>query len=123
MTGREEGWLFVAGVDLGLTRDCSAVVVLAVPDGGKAGRIRLAHNRLWRPVPGKKISLLDVQQHILALDAQYGLEAVAFDPWQMEHLAQVLEADSGHRRRNRLRRFAGKPWMREMAPTTTNLRQ
>ena len=31
---------------------------------------------------------------------QFNLETVAFDPWQMEHLAQRLEADSGHRRRN-----------------------
>ena len=37
MAGSEPGWLFVAGIDLGLTRDGSAVVVLAVPDGG-AGR-------------------------------------------------------------------------------------
>ncbi len=54
MTGLEPGWLFVAGVDLGLTRDCSAVVVLGVPAGGRSGRIRLAHNRLWRPTLGAR---------------------------------------------------------------------
>ena len=112
MTGKEPGWLFVAGVDLGLTRDCSAVVVLGVPAGGKSGRIRLAHNRLWRPTLGKKIDLTEVERHVLDLDAQYNLETVAFDPWQMEHLAQRLEADTGHRRRNALRqRFAKGPWM------------
>lgn len=122
MTGNEAGWLFVAGVDLGLTRDCSAVVVLAVPTGGRAGRIRLAHNRIWRPTLGKKIELAEVERHILELDAQFGLENVAFDPWQMEHLAQRLEADTGHRRRNQRRRFGSQPWMREIPPTGANLR-
>jgi hypothetical protein len=123
MTGQEPGCLFVAGVDLGLKRDASAVVVLAVPDGGRAGRIRLASNRLWKPTPGAKIELADVERHILELDSLFGLEAVAFDPWQMEHLAQRLEADGAHRRRNQRRRFGSLPWMREMPPTAANLRQ
>jgi phage terminase large subunit-like protein len=122
MTGKESGWLFVGGVDLGLTRDCSAVVVLGVPAGGRAGRIRLAHQKLWRPTPGKKINLLEVEKHILDLDEQYGLEAVGFDPWQCEHLAQTLEADAGHRRRNQRRRYGNLPWMREIPPTGANLR-
>jgi phage terminase large subunit-like protein len=122
MTGKETGFMFVAGVDLGLTRDCSAVVVLGVPYGGSSGRIQLAHNRLWRPVLGKKIDLTEVESHILALDQRYHLEFTTFDPWQMEHLAQRLEADSAHRRRNQLRRFGSKPWMREVPPTAANLR-
>jgi hypothetical protein len=112
-----------AGVDLGLTRDNSAVCVLAVPSGGAAGRIRLAHHKLWTPTPGKKIDLTEVERHILELDARYGLETVGFDPWQMEHLAQTLEADSGHRRRNQQRRFGNQPWMREIPPTAANLRE
>ena len=123
MMGTEPGSLFVAGVDLGLTRDCSAVIVLGVPSGGTAGRIRLAHNRLWRPTLGRKIDITEVESHILELDAQYHLETVAFDPWQAEHMAQRLEADSGHKRRNALRhRFSKKPWMREVPPTASNLR-
>lgn len=122
MTGRERGWLFVGGVDLGLTRDCSAVVVLAVPAGGKAGRIRLAHARLWRPTLGQKIDLLEVEGHILKMDEQYGLETVAFDVWQAESMAQRLEADTGHRRRNQRRRYGNQPWMREVPPTAANLR-
>jgi hypothetical protein len=124
MTGQERGWLYAAGVDLGLTRDCSAVVVLAVPADGMAGRIRLANHRLWRPTLGKKIDLTEVERHILELDQQYNLITVAFDPWQAEHMAQRLEADSGHRRRSALRqRFSHKPWMREIPPTAANLRE
>ena len=123
MADREKGWLFCAGVDLGLTRDGAAVVVLAVPEGGKAGRIRLAHSRLWRPTLGKKINLLDVEKHILDLDEQFGLEQVGFDPWQAEHMAQTLEADSGRRRRNQRRLHNAEPWMREIPPVAGNLRE
>jgi phage terminase large subunit-like protein len=116
--------VFVAGVDLGLTRDCSAVVVLGVPKGGRSGRVRLAHNRLWRPVLGRKINLLEIEKHILDLDERFDLATVAFDPWQMEHLAQRLEADSEHRRRNarRLAMQNAKPWLKEIPPTASNLR-
>ena len=123
MSGGEPDWLFVGGIDLGLTRDCASVVVLAVPTGGRAGRIRLAHNRLWRPTLGQKINLLDIEKHVLDLDQQFGLEFVGFDPWQMEHLAQTLEADTNHRRRNQRRRFYSQPWLREIPPTPANLRQ
>jgi Phage Terminase len=123
MTGREPGWLFVAGVDLGLKRDCSSVIVLAVPEGGIAGRIRLAHHKLWRPTLGKKIDLTDVERHILEMDEKYGLECVAFDPWQAEHMAQRLEADTAHRRRNQKRRFGNQPWLKELPPTAANLRE
>lgn len=122
MTGKESGWLFVAGIDLGLTRDCSAVVVLGVPSGGLAGKVRLAHTKLWRPTPGKKVDLLDVERHLLELDEQFDLEFCAFDPWQMEHLAQRLDADAGHRKRNQRRHFGTQPWMREIPPTAANLR-
>jgi phage terminase large subunit-like protein len=106
-----------------MTRDCSAVVVLAVPAGGVAGRVRLAHHKLWRPPPGGKVSLPEVEKYILQLDARYALEAVAFDPWQAEHLAQRLEAESAHRRRNQQRRHWAQPWMREVPPTAANLRE
>ena len=117
MTGNERGWIFCAGVDLGLVRDCAAVVVLAVPAGGRAGRIRLAHNKLWRPTLGAKIDLLAIEKHLLDLDQQFGLEFVGFDPWQMEHLAQTLEADSSRRRRNQRRIYGSQPWMRNCPPT------
>lgn len=123
MTGNETGWLFAAGVDLGLTRDCSAVCVLGVPEGGRAGRIRLASHRLWRPIGGKKINLIEVERHILGLDAKYGLEFVAADPWQAEHMMQRLEVDSGHRRRNQRRLYNAQPWVRSIPPTAANLRQ
>ncbi len=122
MDGTEKDYLFVTGVDLGLTRDCAAVVVLAVPYGGGAGKIRLASNKIWRPTLGNKINLLDVERHVLELDKQFGLEQIGFDPWQMEHLAQTLEADTNRNRRDQ-RRFHAEPWLREFPPIAANLRQ
>lgn len=124
MSGHEPGWLYVAGVDLGLTRDCSAVVVLAIPDK-HYGKIRLAHHRLWRPTLGRKIDLSDVENHILDLDGRFagGLETVAFDPWNCELLASRLEQNSEHRRRNQRRRHWTHPWMKEVQPTASNLRE
>ncbi len=34
MTGGEPGFIFIGGLDLGLVRDFSAFVILAIPDGG-----------------------------------------------------------------------------------------
>jgi len=123
LTGRKSGLMFVAGLDLGLTRDYSAVCVLGVPSGGKAGCIRLAHHRIWKPTPGKKIDLMEVERHLLELDRQFGLEFIAADPWQAESMMQRIEADSNRRRRNARRLFGRHPFMREVAPIAANLRQ
>ena len=123
MTGEEKDMLFICGVDLGLVRDSSAVVVLAVPAGGKSGRIQLAHSKVWKPVPNRKLDLMDIERHILELDKQFNLENVAADSWQAELLCQQLEADSGHSRRNQRRRFNRQPWVRVINPTPSNLRQ
>lgn len=121
ISGRLEDYFFVAGVDLGLTRDSSAVVVLAVPKDGKVGRIRLASHKVWKPIQGQKLNLLEVEQYLIELDQRYGLEFCCFDPWQAEHLMQTLEADTGKRRRVQ-RHFYREPWAREITPTATNLR-
>jgi hypothetical protein len=77
MTGRESSFVFVGGVDLGLVRDGASVVVLGVGKRGtrEAGRIRLAAHRLWRPMLGKKISLIEIEKHLLEVDRQYHLRS------------------------------------------------
>ena len=122
MSGSEENWSYVAGVDLSKTRDNSAICVLAVPSDGAAGRIRLAYTKVWRPMGGK-IDMLEVQRTILSLDKTYGLEFVAFDGYETEHLAQTLEADTDHLSRNIRRTYGSEPWMRTIPPTPANIRQ
>jgi hypothetical protein len=125
MSGSERGWTFVAGVDLGVSRDASAVVVLAVGNQRtpQQGRIRLAAARLWKPTTGKRVDLIDVERTIRELDRQFRLERVAVDPWQAELLAQRLETDSLHRRRQQFLPPRTNSWVAEVPPTAANLRQ
>jgi hypothetical protein len=123
MNGNEPGWLFVGGLDLGLVRDCSSFVILAVQEGGRSGVVKLAHAKLWTPRPGAKINLLDVERHILEMDEKFHLQFIGFDPWQSEHLSQRVEIDTGRRRRNQQRRYGSQPFMREQPATAANLRE
>jgi hypothetical protein len=122
MYSPEPGYYYLAGVDLGLVRDFASVVLLAVPSDGRVGKIRLAQHKLWKPIAGQKINLLEVEQYLLELDRIFRLEFCVYDPWQCEHLMQSLEADTGRRRRNQ-RHFFTQPWAREIPPTAANLRQ
>jgi hypothetical protein len=128
MNGSEPDMLFVGGLDLGLTRDCSAFVVLAVADNGRSSTVQLAHHKLWRGTPGAKVNIADIERHVLDIDAQFSLEFLGYDPWQAEHLAQRLEQLTLHRRRTTtiykpIRQRGSAPWMREVQPTAANLRQ
>lgn len=89
MTGNEPNYTFIAGVDLGIKRDCSAIVILGIEDDGHR-RIRLAKTKLWRPGPGNRVNLSDVERAIREFNNQYRLESIAYDPWQAEHLSQRL---------------------------------
>lgn len=120
--GAEPGWLYIAGLDLGLKRDNAAVSVVAVPEDGKAGKIRLVAHKVWKPLPGEKVNLLDVEKYLLELEQRFGLEYINYDPWQAEHLAQTVEADSGRLSRNVRRHYSAEPFMRECPPTPANLR-
>ena len=125
MTGQEPGWSFVAGIDLGVSRDASAVVVLAAGQQGtpQQGRIRLATARLWKPSSGKRVDLIDVERYIRELDRQFRLARVAYDSFQAEHLAQRLEIDAQRRRRDQALPARTTPWLCEVPPTASNLRQ
>jgi len=95
MGGAEPDYRFVAGLDIGLTRDATAVVVLAVGETGTSvsGQIRLAATRIWRPVGGQKISLLDVESEMRQLVTQFNLDTIGYDPWQAQHIADRLRFD------------------------------
>lgn len=78
------------GVDVGLHRDCSAVVVCAVrPDG----RLHV-QAQVWQPQQGYSVDLADVVQALRDLDARFTLQAVRYDPRFMEYQGPAL-ADEG----------------------------
>jgi len=78
------------GVDIGLKRDSTAVVVgQRRPDG----RLHVKA-RIWLPRSDEAIDLSDIMRHLRQLDAEYDVEAIAFDPRLFELPAQML-ADEG----------------------------
>ncbi|WP_168564991.1 hypothetical protein [Crateriforma spongiae] len=92
---RLRGYTCVAGVDLGVKRDASAVAVLGIGenDTPNAKRFRLLHTKRWKPRPGKTVDLMDVEQELRRCCQVYGLDTIAYDPWQAELLAQRLSYD------------------------------
>jgi phage terminase large subunit-like protein len=116
----EQGWVYVAGVDLGLSKDAAALAVVGAhvgyweeeTDDDEAdcqpkrveqtchdavycegtGKIRLARMHLWHPPGGRgcKVQLEPIEAAVLKLHAQFGLQCVALDPWQAAYLAERL---------------------------------
>lgn len=92
-TSARKGYTYVAGLDLGIVRDCSALVVLAVNRGhSDHGRIELAMTRIWRPSSKRKVDLQDVEQCILETHSRFGLKSLSVDPWECRHMASRLQA-------------------------------
>lgn len=92
-TQAQPGFDYVAGLDLGVSRDASAVCVLGVRrshDGH--GHIRLAHTKVWRPSKGHKVNLQSVEDELLRLHAVFGFRQLSYDPWEARHMASRLQS-------------------------------
>lgn len=90
MIGVERNFGFAMGLDLGVKRDHSAVVVLGF-DWVKQ-RIRLAAAESWAPPAGGQIDLQAVQDRAFELACQFNVGGMFYDPWQAELFAQQLAA-------------------------------
>jgi hypothetical protein len=87
------GFEYVGGMDLGVSRDASAVCILGVHRGRyDHGRIRLAFTRVWRPRKGSKVDLQGIEDTLIDLNQRFDLKALNFDPWEARHMAQRLSA-------------------------------
>lgn len=96
MDGSEEGWIFVAGLDLGRSQDHSGVVVLGV--NKKEKRIRVAHLRDLRPtLPNsqgvKQVDLEEVKREIVVVFQKFSPLWFGYDPaegaWHFEQELRV----------------------------------
>lgn len=87
MTGAAPGWLFVAGLDIGLSQDATALVVI----GKKSERYRLAYCRRWLPTKAKRVDLAEVEKEILEVHRRFKLRLLGFDPFQAEYLTSRLK--------------------------------
>ncbi len=89
--GTSERYAFVGALDLSVSRDWSAFVVVA---RSSKGRYRLARSWVWRPAPGTKISQEHIRQVIREAHRTYGLRRVVADPFQAEATVELLRKDS-----------------------------
>ncbi|HUY91388.1 MAG TPA: terminase large subunit [Pirellulales bacterium] len=126
---RKTGWVFVGGLDIGLSKDATALCILGKQVGetcveyrprkfasraeramaelgmmrGGAdeeiittvegtGRLRVADVQIWKPGPGRRVELTDVEASIVAAHERYGLSSMGYDPHQAEYLADRLGA-------------------------------
>jgi len=92
MVGAEPGFTFYAGLDLGVRRDHSALVVLAAD--AKHRRVRLAHAQSWAPMGGA-IDLGRVRQACIDISHRFHIRTLYYDRWQAELLIQDVRRD-GH---------------------------
>ncbi len=122
MSGKELDQQFVVGIDLGLKRDASAIVVLAV-EPHRGGHIRLAYTKIYRPGDGVggKVDLMRIENDLIEIDRKYRPRTYAFDPWQAELMAQRLELCLGNWRDSPY--YSTGDLLRETPPTAENLRE
>lgn len=107
----QAGYAYVAGLDLGVTRDASALCILGVRRAHEGhGRIRLAATRLWRPSKGHPVNLSEVERAVAELHARFRIQKLHYDPWQAQHMASRLSA-------------AGLGGLEEVTPVGSNLQR
>jgi hypothetical protein len=90
MTGSEPNCGFVAGLDLSLKHDRSALVVLGWD--WQSQRVKLAHVKTWRAVAGGRINFTEVQQYIVALAKRFNFadNCIAIDTWQHAQMVETF---------------------------------
>ena len=77
----------VAGLDLGVKQDHSALVV--VVGNRDTQQLRLAHAQSWAPSPvTRKVDLIAVERAVIEAHQRFGLESLGYDPHQAALMAQ-----------------------------------
>lgn len=84
------GWAYGIGVDIGISKDHAAVVV--VGRNIRTGRFQLAVVRTWVPTATHRVQIEDIKAGLLDLNRTHHARKIYLDPWQGEQLAQNLEA-------------------------------
>ena len=83
-----EGARVSVGIDVGIVHDSTAVVVAwQRPDDDRI----VMEARIWTPTPGRSIDLVDIEDHVRALNETYSVAGVFYDPRFFERSAQMLD--------------------------------
>ena len=89
----ESEWDFVAGLDLGILRNWTSLVILGINRGRFGfGKIRCAAIRTWKPTAGAKVNVANVEGTILEMHQRFRLRQINIDPWEARALGQRLSA-------------------------------
>lgn len=76
------------GVDVSMTRDCTAVVCGQLRPDGRLHAVA----KVWTPSLDREVDLVEVSRYILDLSFKYDIRAVSYDPRFFEGEAARLEA-------------------------------
>ena len=82
------GYIYVAGLDIGVHKDHTGLVVVGVNQARK--KIDLAWMQAWEPSTKGRVPLGDVRSACILVNRIFRLEALLYDPSQAELLAQDL---------------------------------
>lgn len=87
-----DGDVCIAGLDLGVKQDHSALVIVACNESTL--QMRLVYAKSWKPSPTTgKVDLIAVEQDVLNQYRRFGLDTIGYDPYQAALMAQRLEAN------------------------------
>ena len=78
---------YIAALDLALSKDFSALLVLG---RDRTGRYRVAHCQVWKPRLNQKISLEAVQAAVYEAHRVFRFRRCVADPWQAQLLCETL---------------------------------
>lgn len=78
---------YVGGLDLGVTHDWAALVIGYV-DGDT--RFQIEHVEFWRPTAGRPVSMVALEERVIALARLYRLQRLRVDQWQAVGLKERL---------------------------------
>lgn len=86
----QKGWVYFAGLDLGIKHDHSAIAVIGVNED--TGKIKLCNWKAWDPsdARGGEVDLQEVEETALILCIHYKTLVLFYDPFQAKLLAQRL---------------------------------
>lgn len=85
----EPGWVYLGGLDLGVSHDHSGLVVLGV--NSQEQKIKLAWMKAWEPRKSGEVDLIEVEDVCKSMSQLFRLDRLYYDPHQAKLMAQRLQ--------------------------------
>jgi hypothetical protein len=82
------GGRYYAGLDLGLTKDRTALAIVSRERRGVPAQLINLH--VWEPRAGQPVSITEVEQTLIDVSRRYPRIRIAADPWQLKGTVERL---------------------------------